>query len=292
MSRQSEPSAVAQVLQQAGASLGDALALPSRIARLEARILLAHALAKPRSWLIAHDRDALDPAQITAFHALLERRLNGEPIAYIVGEREFFGHAFKVTPAVLIPRPETELLVELALQRLPPNGALLDLGAGSGAVALSVALAHPSARVTAVEFSPAALAVAQDNAARLNTGNVVFRSGSWFGALAQSERFAVIVSNPPYIAAGDAHLGQGDLRFEPPGALAAGPDGLDDIRVIVRGAPEHLVEGGWLLFEHGYDQAARCRELLLERGFRAVESVADLAGIARVTLGCWGEGNA
>ncbi len=283
---------IADLLNSGAAALIGTLALERQDARREAQILLGHALAKPRSWLIAHDRDALDAAQVNLFHALLERRLKGEPIAYIVGEREFFGHVFKVTPAVLIPRPETELLVEQALQRLPPGAALLDLGTGSGAVALSVALAAPAARVVAVELSPAALAVARDNAAQLNAGNVEFRSGSWLGPLAVSERFAVIVSNPPYIAAGDAHLGQGDLRFEPPGALASGPDGLDDIRVIVSGALEHLVQGGWLLFEHGYDQAAVCRELLRERGFSAVQSVADLAGIARVTLGCWERGNA
>lgn len=277
----------ANLLRHAISALSETLAFPPREARLEAQILLGHVLAQPRSWLIAHDRDALDPAQAKAFQSLLARRLNGEPIAYIVGEREFYGHAFKVTPAVLIPRPETELLVELALQRLPPGQAarMLDLGAGSGAVAVSLALARPAAQATAVEISPAALAVARENAARLGAANLEIRLGSWYAPLREGERFELIVSNPPYIAAGDAHLAHGDLRFEPPGALAAGPDGLADIRSIVSGAGNFLAPGGWLLFEHGYDQAAACRELLADAGFSEVASAADLAGIERVTLG-------
>lgn len=278
---------IADLLNSGAAALIGTLALERQDARREAQILLGHALVKPRSWLIAHDRDALDPAQIVFFHALLERRLKGEPIAYIVGEREFYGHVFKVTPAVLIPRPETELLVELALQRLPLDKPvrLLDLGTGSGAVALSLALARPSLRGIAVDLSPAALAVAQGNAARLGATNVEFRSGSWFAPLAESEHFDLIVSNPPYIAAEDIHLGQGDLRFEPVGALAAGIDGLADIRQIVAGAAHFLKPGGWLLFEHGFDQGAACRELMQRAGFSQIATAIDLAGLDRVTLG-------
>ncbi|MBS4097631.1 MAG: peptide chain release factor N(5)-glutamine methyltransferase [Sulfuricella sp.] len=284
---------IAATQQQAAIALAAALNLTPGEARREAQILLGHALGKPRAWLIAHDREALDAGAAHIFQTLLNRRLNGEPIAYLVGEREFYGHAFKVTPAVLIPRPETELLVELALERLPVDmpARALDLGAGSGTVAVSLALARPAARVTAVELSPAALAVAQDNAQRLGAANLEFRLGFWYAPLEKGERFEVIVSNPPYIAADDPHLGWGDLRFEPPGALASGPDGLADIRLIVDGAPAFLAPGGWLLFEHGYDQAEACRKLLNDAGFSAVASVADLAGIERVTLGCLGAKN-
>lgn len=280
-------SSLAVLIASATDALAGTLALDRREARLEAQILLGQVLGKPRAWLLAHDRDELTAEQQAAFAALLARRLGGEPVAYILGEREFYGHLFKVSPAVLIPRPETELLVDLALARLPEGQAarVLDLGTGSGAVAVSLALARPAAQVTAVEVSPAALAVARDNAARLGAHNVELRAGSWFEPVAETERFALIVSNPPYIADKDPHLGQGDLRFEPSGALASGVDGLDDIRLIVAGATRHLLPGGWLLFEHGYDQAAQCRDLLWAAGFEAVDSVADLAGIERVTLG-------
>jgi release factor glutamine methyltransferase len=200
-----------------------------------------------------------------------------------VGEREFYGHLFKVTPAVLIPRPETELLVELATARHPQR--VLDLGTGSGCVAISVALAQRSAAVSAVDQSAAALAVARDNAVRLDARNVVFHAGNWFDAV-PGQHFDVIVANPPYVAADDSHLARGDLRHEPRAALAAGADGLVHIRSIVAGARAHLPAGGWLLFEHGYDQAPRCRELLGRAGFSDVQSWRDVAGIERVSGGC------
>ncbi len=279
-----------QLLRHAAAALSAALGLPLREARLEAQILLCLALDKPRSWLIAHDRELIESAPATAFAALLERRQGGEPIAYISSEREFYGLSFKVNPDVLIPRPETELLVELALARLPEHRAcrVLDLGTGSGAIAIALAKLRPQAAVTAVDLSHDALEVARANARRLNAANLEFAEGAWYAALPPGSRFEAIVSNPPYIAAGDPHLAQGDVRFEPPAALASGADGLDDIRAIIGGAPAHLSPGGWLLFEHGYDQAEACRRLLQQSGFREIASAADLAGIARVTLGRYG----
>jgi release factor glutamine methyltransferase len=278
---------IALLLQQAASALMSELALSLREARLEARILLCHALDKPRAWLIAHDRDILDAAQANTFTALLERRLAGEPIAYITGEREFYGLSFKVTSAVLIPRPETELLVELALARLPENRPLrvLDLGSGSGAIAISIARLRPHAAVTAVDVSAAALEVARENARRLDAPNVHFMRGAWFVPLPPQDKFDLIVSNPPYVAECDPHLALGDVRFEPVTALASGKDGLDDIRAIVAGAPSHLAPGGWLLFEHGYDQAEVCSALLRQAGFSEVAGFDDLAGITRVTLG-------
>jgi release factor glutamine methyltransferase len=263
-----------------------ALLQNSAIDVIDARVLLRATLGVNDAYLIAHARDAVGVQQEAQFRALAARRAAGEPVAYIVGEREFYGHVFKVTPAVLIPRPETELLVELALahaqQRATPR--VLDLGTGSGCIAISIALACPAARVTALDQSTAALAVARENAARLEAHNVELRSGNWFDAV-RNERYDMIVSNPPYVAADDAHLSHGDLRFEPASALAAGADGLADIRVIVGGARAHLAGGGWLLFEHGYDQAPRCRELLLQAGLREVQSWRDLAGIERVSGG-------
>lgn len=268
------------------ARLQQTLGLPDTEARLETQILLCHALGASRAWLLAHAADRPSPAQIERYHALLERRLAGEPVAYILGSREFYGLEFAVTPAVLIPRPETELLVELALARIPPDAPsrVLDLGTGSGAVAISIALNRRTAQLTAVDRSPEALEVARENARRLETGNVRFVASDWYAALGE-ERFELIVSNPPYIAAADSHLGQGDLRFEPPSALASGADGLDAIRIIAAGAAAYLTPGGWLLFEHGYDQAERCRELLAADGFREIATADDLAGIPRVTFG-------
>ncbi len=217
---------------------------------------------------------------------LLARRLSGEPIAYIVGRREFFGLEFITTPAVLIPRPETELLVELALARIPQNQPckVLDLGTGSGAIAISIAKNRPLATVTAVDQSLAALAVARENAARLEVPNLRLLHSNWFSAL-EDEVFDLIVSNPPYVEAADPHLLQGDVRFEPLSALASGADGLDDIRRIAAAALQHLKPGGWLLFEHGYNQGEGCREILRQQGFSAVETIRDLAGLERVSLG-------
>lgn len=276
----------AELLAQDGQKLQQALGLDPREARLEVQILLCHVLGVARSWLIGHDRDDLADTPSQAYAALLERRLAGEPIAYIVGSREFFGLEFKTTQAVLIPRPETELLVELALARIPENQPcnVLDLGTGSGAIAISIARNRPLAEVTAVDQSMEALAVARENAARLGTRNLCLLESNWFGAL-EGESFDLIVSNPPYVEAADPHLQQGDVRFEPRSALASGQDGLDDIRRIVAAAPHHLKPGGWLLFEHGYNQGEGCREILRQKGFLAVETVNDLAGLERVSLG-------
>lgn len=278
---------LADLCRHSADNISAALGLDPSVSRLEAQILLCRTLGRSRAWLIAHDRDPLTTPQVAAFQELLGRRLAGEPVAYILGEREFYGMIFKVTPAVLIPRPETELLVELALARLPQGSParVLDLGTGSGAVALSIAAQRPQALVTAVDISSAALDVARENAQRLAVTNVRFLQGAWFAALPPQEKFDLIVSNPPYIAACDPHLTQGDVRFEPAGALASGTDGLDDIRTIVAEAPTYLLPGGWLLFEHGYDQAAACRVLLEQAGYVAVSSSTDLAGIERVTLG-------
>jgi release factor glutamine methyltransferase len=276
-------------LRQGADALGATLNLDPRESRLEAQILLCHVIQQPRAYLAAYDRDPILPEQAAAFEVLLQRRLHGEPIAYILGVREFYSLAFKVTPAVLIPRPETELLVELALERLPADRSvrMLDLGTGSGAVAVTLALHRPQVEVVAVDQSAAALEVARENAQRLGTGNLRLFQSDWYSAL-DGEKFDLIVSNPPYIAAADPHLTQGDVRFEPPVALASGADGLDDIRTIIRGATAHLKPGGWLLFEHGYDQAVACRELLAQAGFEQVASAADLASIERVSYGLWG----
>jgi len=277
---------IAQLTLQGTQDISAALMLDSREARIEAQALLCHAFNRPRSWLLAHDTDELSPEQEQRCRELLGRRLSGEPVAYILGEREFYGLDFRVTPAVLIPRPETELLVELALGNLPENEPckVLDLGTGSGAVAVTLAKLRPFAQVMGVDASVPALEMAAENGRRHGVANLVLRQGDWFSGL-EGRRFHLIVSNPPYIAEEDVHLGQGDLRFEPHSALASGPDGLDDIRRIVAAAPGHLEAGGWLLFEHGWDQAPRCRELLSDSGFVEVGSATDLAGIERVSFG-------
>lgn len=250
---------------------------------LENRILLCHALGLSRVGLITQSERVLTLDETARVAALVQRRLDGEPIAYIVGEREFFGLPFKVSPAVLIPRPDTELIVELALERLPQGGRLLDMGTGSGAIAVACAHGRSDAQVTALDVSADALAIARANAAA-NGATVRFLHSDWFAAIA-GERFELIASNPPYIASGDAHLAQGDLRFEPTGALTDHADGLSAMRTIVAGAPGHLAPGGWLLLEHGYDQAAAVRALLDGRGFLEVQSWRDLAGIERVSGG-------
>lgn len=256
----------------------------------EARLLLGTLLEKNLAWLEAHRDDELPEAIVLRFTERVTRRAEGEPVAYLLGSREFYGRDFAVTPAVLIPRHETELLVELALIKLPKLAkddplTLLDLGTGSGCIAITLALEAPRAQVTAVDASSQALAVAQQNAVTLGA-QVTFREGSWFEPLAGS-RFDLIVSNPPYIKADDPHLVQGDVRFEPPSALASGPDGLDDIRTIIATAPGYLKHGGWLLFEHGYDQAEAMVAVMEQGGFSFIEQHLDLAGIVRVTLGQW-----
>lgn len=254
--------------------------------RADAEALLLHVLQQSRGWLFAHADDEMDADVQTAFSALVERRAAGEPVAYITGRRGFWSLDLEVTPATLIPRPETELLVELALQRLPSVAAcsVADLGTGSGAVALAIARERPRARVVATDASAAALAVAQRNAQRLGLGNVVFAHGDWLAPLA-GQHFDLIVSNPPYIEAADPHLAQGDLRFEPPAALASGPDGLDAIRRIVRDARAHLHPDGWLLFEHGWNQGEASRALLTEAGYAEVFTAQDLESRDRVSGG-------
>ena len=248
---------------------------------LEARILVMHALGLSRTQLITQSERLLTPGEITSVSALINRRIAGEPIAYIVGVREFYGLPFHVTPAVLIPRPETELLVEMAIERLPQLGRVLDLGTGSGAIAVAIAHARPDAVVTALDVSPEALAVAQGNA-RHNGAEVEFLHSDWYGAVA-GRRFNVIVSNPPYIVTGDVHLAQGDLRFEPIGALTDHADGLSAIRQLCALARDHLEPGGSIHIEHGYDQAEAVRGLLSRHGFANVQSWRDLAGIERVS---------
>lgn len=255
---------------------------------LENRILLCHATGLSRVQLITRGDQPIGEDEAARLEELLRRRLAGEPIAYIVGKREFFGLDFEVSEAVLIPRPDTELIVELAIERLPQRGRLLDMGTGSGAIAVSVAHARPDAAVTALDVSEAALAVARRNAAKNaanNRAGVRFLHSDWFSALDAGEGFELIASNPPYIAAGDEHLSRGDLRFEPAGALTDHADGLSALRTIIHGSPAHLVPGGWLLMEHGYDQAASVRALLDAGGYREVQSWRDLAGIERVTGG-------
>jgi release factor glutamine methyltransferase len=250
---------------------------------LDNRILICHALGLTRVGLITQSERTLTADEALRLDTLLQRRLDGEPIAYIVGQREFFGLPFNVSPAVLIPRPDTELLVELALERLPPSGSVLDMGTGSGAIAVALAHTRRDAAVTALDVSPDALAVAGGNAA-LNKAPVRLLESDWYAAVSQ-ERFDLIVSNPPYIASGDRHLSEGDLRFEPSGALTDHADGLSALRIIIAGAPERLAPQAWLLMEHGYDQAEAVRALLSAQGYTDVQSWRDLAGIERVTGG-------
>ena len=258
----------------------------ARLPRLEVRMLLEHVLGRPREWILAHDNDPIESWQAQQYQALATRRLAGEPMAYLLGHREFMGYDFAVTPDVLIPRPETELLVETALVWLAerPEAAVLDLGTGSGVIAVSIATGVPTAMVTATDVSATALQMAVRNAARLGA-RVDFAQGSWYEALPPRARYDLIVSNPPYIARDDEHLGQGDLRFEPRGALTDGADGLRDLTIIIAGAAAHLRPGGVLWVEHGWDQAAAVRQLLLNAGFKNVESLKDLSGIERISGG-------
>ena len=265
--------------------------------RLDAQLLLLHALGKPasaRSWLLTHDLDQLAQGAINAFNAFTLRRTAGEPLAYIVGSKEFFGLPLQVDARVLVPRPDTETLVEWSLallERFNVPLQVLDLGTGSGAIALAIAhslqVARRDVAVTAVDASVAALDVARNNARQLGLA-VNFFESNWLAQV--SESFHLIASNPPYIASADPHLAA--LRHEPLQALVAGQDGLDDIRQIVSEAPGHLLSGGWLLLEHGYDQAGQVRELLVRQGFTQVQSRRDLAGIERCSGGQWVRGQA
>jgi len=259
-----------------------------RIDAVDAEFLLVHVLGKSRSWLFAHRDDLAPETCVAPFRSLVDRRAAGEPVAYLTGQRGFWRFDLAVSPATLIPRPETELLVELAVERLPVDRPLriADLGTGSGAIALALAFERPRAHVVATDASAAALDVARANAAALHLRNVEFREGDWLSPLA-GERFDLIASNPPYIAIGDPHLGEGDLRFEPASALSSGADGLDALRAITGRAPAHLGDDGWLLVEHGWDQGAAVRGLFAAVGFIEVETARDLEGRDRVTLGCW-----
>ena len=251
----------------------------------EARLLLGHVLDQSAAWLLAHGEQVLDEDDLLAFASLVARRAGGEPVAYLVGRREFFGRDFEVSPAVLIPRPETELLVDIALANVGAGetARILDLGTGSGCIAVTLALELPQAQVTAIDASAIALAVARRNADRYSA-RLRFVQSDWFDALGE-ESFDLIVANPPYIAAADPHLAAGDLRHEPVTALASGTDGLDALRRIIAGAPAHLAPGGQLWLEHGYDQAPAVQELLFAAGLTEVKQHRDLAGIIRVSGG-------
>lgn len=267
-------------------TIADALRRTSgATAAIEARALLRHVLGCDDAYLITHADHALTAGQQEAFEALVVRRRTGEPVAYLTGRREFYGLDFKITPAVLIPRPETELLVELALERVPAHSAarVLDLGTGSGCVAIVIALRRPRASVVAVDDAAEAVALARENAARHGVPNLGIVLGDWLAAVSE-ERFDVVVANPPYIAAGDPHLAAKELRCEPRRALVAGPDGTECIAAIIAAARDHLSADGWLLFEHGYDQGARSRALLTAGGFgRQLRTWRDLSGLERVS---------
>jgi release factor glutamine methyltransferase len=275
-----------ELLAQDTALLASALTLEASTARLEVQTLWQRVLGVNRAYLFAHSERSINPIESYGYNNLFQRRLAGEPLAYVLGEREFFGLNLSVTSATLIPRADTELLVELALQQIPTNVSfrVLDLGTGSGAIALAIAQQRPKAQVFAADQSSAALAVARTNAQRLQLCNLQFLESNWFSAFV-GQRFELIVSNPPYIADHDVHLAQGDLRFEPRSALVSGRDGLDDIRHIIQHAAAHLESAGWLWLEHGYEQAAAVRALLIQAGFDEVQSARDLSGIERCSGG-------
>jgi len=262
------------------------LSLEGNEAKFEAQLLLQNVLNVNRAWLLAHESDALQDKIKADFESLLARRLLGEPIAYILGQREFFGLNLIVTPDTLIPRPDTETLVETALDKIPTDTpfTVLDLGTGTGAIALAIAQNRPEAQVTAIDASSGALDIAKRNANHLDLVQVDFRLSNWFSAL-EGERFNLIVSNPPYIEQHDIHLTQGDLRFEPMSALASGTDGLDDIRQIVDNCLLHLDPQGWLMLEHGYNQAHLVTDLMAQSGLIDITTIKDLGANDRVTIG-------
>jgi release factor glutamine methyltransferase len=275
-------SSIEQALQRAAAKINSA------DGAMEARLLLQQVLGVNRAWLIAHANDALQTNRDGEFQALLARRLAGEPIAYLIQQREFYGLTLRVSPATLIPRPDSETLVDAALEKIPHPSTkpitVLDLGTGSGAIALAIAHNRPQANVLAVDASDAALTVAEHNTSQLKLSNVQFALSDWYAKLAE-QRFDLIVSNPPYIAENDSHLSQGDLRFEPLSALTSGQDGLDDIRQITEQGLIHLNPQGWMMLEHGYDQGAAVRELMAQAGLVEIATRQDLGGNERVTLG-------
>lgn len=266
----------------------ESLTRTSGLPPLETRMLIGRTLGVSRSWMIAHDRDPLSNEQVVQIRALIERRVSGEPMAYIMGEREFMGLTFETSAAALIPRPETELLVETAIDyvREHPRANVLDLGTGTGVIAVSIARFCPGALVLATDKSPDALALARRNAEKHRTAHVRFLESDWFDGIPQ-QAFDLIVSNPPYIRRHDPHLQQGDLRFEPPMALTDYSDGFAAIRRIIAGARAYLSNGGWMWIEHGWDQAERVRYMLGKVGFKNIESRNDLSGIERISGGCF-----
>ncbi|CAG0976342.1 Release factor glutamine methyltransferase [Burkholderiales bacterium] len=268
------------------ACVAELLCEAATLAGPEARLLLAHVAGQPKSWVVAHPEARLPGAMVRAFRELCARRLAGEPVAYLIGRREFFGLSLASTPAALIPRPDTELLVELALARIDAHGLtrVLDLGTGTGAIALAIAHARAQVDLTAAELDPEALALARQNARELGLDKLRLVASDWYQTLPQ-ERWELIVANPPYIAAGDPHLLQGDLRFEPRAALTPGGDGLDALRAIIAGAPAYLTPDGTLLVEHGWDQGVAVRTLFGAAGFTDISTRRDLGGQERVTAG-------
>ncbi|HIF9178839.1 TPA: peptide chain release factor N(5)-glutamine methyltransferase [Photobacterium damselae] len=256
--------------------------------QLDAAVLLCHALDKPRSYLLTWPEKELDESQFSLFSHCVSRRLAGEPVAYIIGVREFWSLPLKVAPSTLIPRPDTERLVELALDKIPAQPCqALDLGTGTGAIALAIASERPDITVTGIDLRQEAAQLATENGATLGFNNVQFLAGSWYSPLAETQQFAVIVSNPPYIDEQDPHLDQGDVRFEPKSALVAADNGLADIKIIAEQGRQHLQTNGWLLLEHGFEQGLAVREILTKLGYQAVVTEQDYAGLDRVTLGCW-----
>ena len=256
-------------------------------AQIDSELLLAYAIGRDRTYLYTWPEKQLSSSVQTLFEELLERRVLGEPVAYLIGTRDFWSFTLRVNRHVLIPRPETELLVETALSLLGEGAQrVVDLGTGSGAIALAIAHERPDCQVLATDFSAQALLLAEENALQLEIQNIEFKQGSWYATVEQA-CFNMIVSNPPYIAPNDPHLGQGDLRFEPATALSAEDAGMADIHEIISAAPAYLAENGWLLLEHGYDQGQRARQLLQQYGFCQVQTLADINGCDRVSLGCW-----
>ncbi len=253
---------------------------------LDANVLLCHVLDKPRSYLLTWPEKILEAEQESVLSALLARRISGEPVAYIIGEREFWSLPLKVSPSTLIPRPDTERLVEVALDKAQQiEGDILDLGTGTGAIALALASELPKRQLVGIDLREEAQQLATENAQRLNINNVSFLQGSWFTPLQTGTKFALVVSNPPYIEENDPHLLVGDVRFEPKSALVADENGLADIKLISEQAREFLLDDGWVMFEHGYDQGLGVREILHNFGYQSVETLQDYAGNDRVTLG-------
>ncbi len=277
------------LLKQAQENLIHNLNQSNTEARIETQMLLRFILGDlSRAWLIAHENDVIENNAYARFQTLLKRRLAGEPIAYILGYREFYGLTLKVTPDTLIPRSDTETLVEAALEKIPKNKPtkILDLGTGTGAISLAIAKHRPHAHITAIDSNQTTLEVAKENAENLEITNVNFIQSDWFEKF-ENQQFDMIVSNPPYIEENDAHLKQGDLRFEPQSALVSGKDGLNAICHIISKTPQHLTPNGWLLLEHGYNQSQNVAHLFMQKKFSDITHMKDLAGINRVTLACW-----